>query len=417
MDAIQNPSESRANPHYEALERRIGRIGQTLAECLGRVVDAVPGGPHRPQEFATRLGINKDLSSRVFSAARSRDALAVAHMMPGPAPLRQLLRAASRHGVGSDVIREAERAIQEFDSLIRSDAGDRAALDAIIGAWLPSARERFETQGKQAMFRGAACLKGAYADTSLVTFMVHPSSTSRTTIDSVVVGGLIGMRRLRPGARVQYTAALHELPEQTGLRALIQRSPDEPDNGPLLREFCAPPDVEINVHQRGDRMHYVLADHGVGPGSAVDLFLAELYPGNHPRYRAVDDAERRWFYASVEEPAKLLIFDVLVHRDVWRGAEPELAIFDTTISGVSDPNSPSSIERRLELLELIQPLGVGLSSIRAAEIPQYAEMLRALCGRLGWDSDAFRAYRCRMQYPFYGAQVCMLFRPPVAPDA
>jgi hypothetical protein len=66
--------------------------------------------------------------------------------------------------------------------------------------------------------------------------------------------------------------------------------------------------------------------------------------------------------------------------------------------------------------EVIQPLGRGVASCRIREIPRYVEMLRRACSQRGWDAEAFRCYRCRIEYPFYGAQVHMLFerspRPP-----
>ena len=36
-------------------------------------------------------------------------------------------------------------------------------------------------------------------------------------------------------------------------------------------------------------------------------------------------------------------------------------------------------------------------------------MVRYVCGRLGWDPEQLRGYRCAIQHPFYGAQVCMVF--------
>jgi hypothetical protein len=52
---------------------------------------------------------------------------------------------------------------------------------------------------------------------------------------------------------------------------------------------------------------------------------------------------------------------------------------------------------------------------RASEVRDYLEILRHVFGKLGLDDREFRGYRCKVQYPIYGAQLCMAFSPPVKP--
>lgn len=56
--------------------------------------------------------------------------------------------------------------------------------------------------------------------------------------------------------------------------------------------------------------------------------------------------------------------------------------------------------------------GRGIDRFRCEEIPRYPELLASMLERLGQDGRRFRAYRCRIAYPFYGSQACMLFTPP-----
>ena len=398
---------------HDDLQNKIVVIGRNLADTIRRVLDEIPGAPYRPQELARALGINKDLSSRALSACRKQDPFAAAHLMPGPEPLRQLLRAAARKGVDQAIIKSADEAVRAFDLLIRTDAGDRAGLDAIIGAWLPDARERFEMTAKQNMFKGAANLKGLFTETALITFMVYPArAAANTHCDTALLAGLLGLRRLRPGAVFQYSSVLHEA-EHT--HATLNGERVEPARGPLLREFCAPESLQIDTRIEGDRVHYTLADNGVGPKSAVDLWLAEFYAQNHPRWHRPGPGERRFFYATVEQPARTLIFDLLVHEDVWPRCDPELRIYDTVVNGVADVNDPTRDIDRLDLAESVQPLGQGTSRFRATEVPNYLDLLNYVCRKVGWDGERFRAYRCRIHYPFYGSQTCMVFDPPPAP--
>ncbi len=74
-------------------------------------------------------------------------------MMPGPEPLRKLAHAAARKGVSRELVADLEKAVEQFDQLIRTEGGDRIGFDAILAAWLPEARAEFELRRKQAAFR------------------------------------------------------------------------------------------------------------------------------------------------------------------------------------------------------------------------------------------------------------------------
>ena len=57
----------------------------------------------------------------------------------------------------------------------------------------------------------------------------------------------------------------------------------------------------------------------------------------------------------------------------------------------------------------------GIAKFRSTEIPRYAERLRHVCSKLDWNGDAFRTYRCKIDYPIYGSPVAMAFNPPALP--
>src|SRR5262245_56757211 len=78
------------------IHNRIIHVGRDLARTFNGVLDCIPGAPHRPQKLARSLGVNTVLTSRLLRAAQQRDPMAVAHMIPGPEPLRRLLKAAER---------------------------------------------------------------------------------------------------------------------------------------------------------------------------------------------------------------------------------------------------------------------------------------------------------------------------------
>ena len=62
--------------------------------------------------------------------------------------------------------------------------------------------------------------------------------------------------------------------------------------------------------------------------------------------------------------------------------------------------------------ETIQYLGAQSARFRTAEVGCYNDMVRSVCSKLDWDSERFRGFRCRVEYPIFGAQVSMIFKPP-----
>jgi hypothetical protein len=401
-------------PQKPNIESRIGLVGQRLAETFRIVIDALPGGPYRPQDLARALAIKKDLSSRVLRASRNKDPVAVVHMMPGPAPLRQLLRAAKEKGLDLEIVRDAEEAVRQFDLLIHHEAGNRTSLDAIITTCLPDAREKFELFNKQAVYRGMAQLKGVVADVTLNTGLLHPAQDDEG-LDGVWILGSIGLRRIRPTAVVHYCS--HRLPEGASDIHPLTLDRDEVTglHGLLLDQFCSRPLPALDAHERGSTVHYTLGGNAVGPPSAVDLFFAELTPHCMPRYRDVNNPKRHGPASEVTTPTKTLIYDLLIHEEVYPGPDPELLIYDTAVNGVADMNDVTREIDRLDLKEAIEPLGMGTAVFRTAEVGNYVEMLRHVCAKLGWDEREFRGYRCRVQYPVYGAQYSMAFTPPEKP--
>jgi hypothetical protein len=399
-----------------ALETRIAAVGEVLAHTLAGVIDALPGGPLGSAELARILALDKVLTSRVVKAARTKDPLAVLYVIPGPEPLRRLLRAASKRNISANLIDAAAGAVEQFDTLIRREAGDRSALNAMISAWLPEVRAEFELRRKQTAFRAMSELKGAAVNINLATVLLHPSEDGEH-LDVVWLFGLLGLRRLRPGSRVKF-ATRRVAQEPTPRRpSTLTGEPVAGLEGLRLDEFCSVPAAELDVHQVGEIVHYTLADNGFGPRSATDLVFAEVNRAELARYVPRQERRKRHLFAEVMTPSKVLLFDALLCEDVLCGAEPGLFIYDTAFDGIADVNDPARNIDRMNLCESIQPLGSGISKFRTAEVPRYAELLRYVCAKLDWDGRQFRGYRCRIDYPIYGTQVSMAFDAPAGPDA
>ena len=398
--------------HASSLETEITRTGADLYRGLSRVLAAIPNAPRGPINLARSVGVDKVLASRVLKAVRSPDPMSVVYLMPGPDPIRRLLRGAARRGVDEGVIQQATDAVDRFADLIRNRIGDRSTLDTIVSAWVPEARREFELRRKQSMFKAMSQLKGAEARAIVAAALVHPSRDS-SRLDIVWVNALVGVRRLRPGAGVKLATRRISPEHESRKPQTLSGEVIESFAAGMLPEFCSTPLPQLEVHQVGDATHYSLSDRGIDPRNGADLVFAEVNLSEMRRAVPRGSNRKGYLFAEVSLPAVRLQFDVFVHDDVYPGSDPRLLIYDTAIDGVADVNDPARDIDRLELQESIDSLGRSFTAARSKDLPRYPELLRLVTARMQWDPAKFRAFRCAIEYPLYGTQVVMAFDPPV----
>lgn len=413
-DSAPNASREISPAEDAPLEVVISRTGEGLLESLSGVLESIPGDPQGPQALATRLGVDKVLTSRLLKALRATDPLSVVNRAPGPEPLRRVLDAAEGLGVDAARIQAARGAVDRFERLIREEIGDRSSLDSILAAWVPEARREFELRRKQAASKAMSQLKGVLADVLFATVFLAPSADDPEMIDVVWINGLQGVRRLVPGAAIKF-ATRRVGQNASGVSGRTPRTlegePIEHVDGLLLPEFCSAPTPKLDVHRAGEVVHYTLAGDRFGPGSGVDVVMgevnrAELRKGARPGGR------KMYVFAEVSQPARVLHFDAFLHTSLWPGPNPTLHLYDTAMEGVADPNDAARDIDRLDTLESLTPMPRGVEGARTSDVRRYTELLRDVCARMGWSTNAFTGARCRIDYPIYGAQATITFDPP-----
>lgn len=382
---------------------QVARTGIELQSLLGSVLASIAPEQVRPLWLVNTLGLNKDLASRLVNALACSDPVAVVHSLPGPVPLRQFVDAAGRSGASPERVTLARAAVDRFDALMREHFDERGELDALLGASLREARRKAESTAKQAMYRGSVGLKGVSCETSFVAFLIAPSKEAPGWCDTAMVGGMLGLRRHRPDSIVEYTSVLAE---QDHRRVPLF----EGNESGLIPEFCHPTDPPIETTGDGERVRYLLGGKGVGRQAAVNIVLGEFYPKNHPQQPVPDRPSERWVYATIEQPSRRLVLDVLLHESVWPSVLPQLRIYDTCIHGTCDPASPRAERQQLMLAESIDMLGTGVQRARHTHIPRHTDLLRKVADSRGWSPEAFRVHRCEIMYPVYGSQVCVVYR-------
>lgn len=405
--------ESKKTDTSQPLEKRLSVAAERVRHAMGSVVELMPVRVKRPAEFQRVLKLDRSLSSRLLRALELDDPLAALYRMPGPQGLRLVLKAARKAVTDNPgPIARAEDALADLENLVTAEVGDWKALEAALCGWVPEAREQFELVNRQAAFRAMSNIRGVVADAMVSVTLIHPSSDDADWLDRAGITGICRMRRLRPGTPMGFLHGSSIAPPPGTRRLSLDGEPIDARHGaPLLEQFSSSPTPDFDVRVEGDTVHYLLKGNGVGVGSLADLYFADVMRSRYPVHRAV--APRLATPGAViDVPAKSLIVDVLVHQGIWPGVEPELRMYDTAIRGIANPVDPARDMDRIDVLGTIQYLGTQSARFRAAEVACYSDMVRSVCQKLDWNSERFRGYRCRIEYPVYGMQVSMIFRPP-----
>lgn len=398
---------------------RLSAIGRDLESAFSALLQNLPERHEGPTKLAKELRIDRILAQRLLAALNKKDPLATTHAMPGPGPLERVITAAKKHGASPESVRASAQAVRDFEQLIKHHGGDRTGLDAIIAASLPEVRENYETVAKQWMYRGARQLKGIDAEVQAHTYLLHPGSDTDRH-DSVAIRSYLGLRRVRPGANLKIgflSEVSTPLPGHTP-PLTINAHPIADLNDLLLHQYCSKRPIKLSLRASGNDAHYLLDwQDSVGNTSARDVVFAELRQNLYRRFLARDDQRTRTgIVDGLVIPAKVFYCDMLLHKDVYPDADPALNILELGEQGYAEVNDESRQVDILDVQEYIAPLGNGINNFRAADIPNYIELLNHVCEIRGWNPDHFRGYRARIQFPIYGSQIQIAFNLPDKDD-
>lgn len=370
-----------------------------LQDLRGALIDlyaSVGADPASPQQASRRFTINKNLTWKVSRIVSAEDALAAIQHIPGPAGIDILLNSFQQSGATETAVHAVRSALRAFDEVVVRHAGDRAELDLILDSMGLSGELGLATS-REAAFRGNSGIWGVQARARTTLGVVAPSKTDPDIVDVALVGGFVGIRRLRPNVRWRlfrfqaYTADGSPLP-RPGVEPI---DPAEQPDSHLFREFCSSNTPPMESLRNAEFRDYFLPSGPVGNTGAFDCFFGEIYRG-HPRYTSPSDAHGE-FSSSVSLPTETLIFDLLVHRDVQVPA-PQVVVYARPDGG---PDTPST--RDAQIILPIQERCVELAgrppATALAIAPRYAELTHAVTARLGFGLSDFRGYRLTLKHP------------------
>ena len=401
--------------------QQVDRVGNSLAESFTALLGSLTGRQKGPQALGEYLGITTVTASRLLRAVDLTDPVAVVQQIPGTVPLRRIIEAAAQRGAPEDRRATAERAVAAFEELIREHAGHRSGLSAMLTDWLPQGRREFEIRRRQAAYKAISELKGVSSELDLSTIVLHPSR-EEGRVDLLSIQGIFGLDRIRPDAVVHLGTMrrtnAHRVKEPLQESDGAPRGPLTLDGDPSvdglhsvrLDQFCSASPAPLETRVIGEDVQYTLGQTGFGPRSTVDLVIAEVNPGELLDEDHLRGANPPYFFHIPAAPTRSMVFDVLVHEEVYPGLAGELIVFDTGHRGPASPHQTERDVDRMRVSETLEDLGASPARRRLSGFPGYGELLEHAFDKLGWDPTRFRGFRVQVSYPLHGTQTCILLR-------
>ncbi|MBL8887072.1 MAG: hypothetical protein JNK16_10445 [Phycisphaerales bacterium] len=399
---IQTPRLQR--PVRSADEVR--EIGSELRASLRRLIEVIPDGPHSPSRVARQLGMNRVIASKLLNALSREDVNETLQQIPGPESLRGMTRAAAALGVPRAALESANRAIESFARLIRDDFGTRGALHAAISPQGAQVRQKVELASRYQIFQGIRELLGVEADACLTCMILAPSPDDPQAISNTSIHGAIGMRRLRPDINLHLNfGPPRRAPEDN--RQLMKAPVDLSD---LYMHDAAPTETRVS----GGQLVHRLLQENVGRHASMDMLLVDHDTRGSRRY-ATPERPKGGGVTFADLPSRVMIFDVLLHDDVFPGSQPELLVYNPGAQGPASPMDRSRDVDRVSVPERVESLEKAAGRFEVPEVPRYGEMIERVCGAYALRPGSLRLYRLRMAYPVHCFQFVMAFEAPAAP--
>jgi hypothetical protein len=420
LATVRSQNDQARIPARDAgFQDQVGPVLQQLRTSISAIIEAIPGGDPiaRPIDLQRALGLRSTLAWQIHKLGSSTNPVTEGPPIPGSEALQRFFRAAASRGVSKRLIETAARAVDQLQAFVKAHAGDRSAFDSMVSGLKQTGSTTVDLQHKRAAFKAQSHIWGVQARISLACALIQPSEEDPLLGDGMTIGGLIDLKRFRPGTRVILTRA-YAADTDGQVRHSPTRLPIDPagltaQGIPLMTDFSSKPAPRIHVIS-GVPGEVTLEIEGdaIGNESRLTCLTGNLFRNALSRYRDEHNTSEA-VVAGVRVPSEVLIHDILVHEDMYGVAlSPGVSVY-SNIGGES--KSQHKEVDRLPLRETVSYLGRGPSALATPEVPRYTEMIEYALRRFGWDGRRFLAYRCRVDYPVMPSSVELQFDLPERP--
>jgi len=392
---------------------------RALRDSLRSLYASVGADPLRPQDVSRRFKLNKNLTWKIAKVLQTQDPLEAVPLVPGGEGLGILLAAMEAAGASASALADVRARMADFDRMIATHVGDRGTLELLMDGITRTGRP-LELSRKLA-FRGNSGVWGIQARVRSMTQFLAPSVRDPAMLDFAIVAGWHDIRRLRSAQGWPVFRFLKQGREGTELTAPRVIEPVEPPSAPdepylMMRSFCSPPDAAVRTVRNESTVQHELADGPIGQKGAMTLVFGLIERAAHSRYAEQADGEAEWgeMSALVTMPTEHLMIDLLVHRDLMDGFEPEAVVYGRPFGALSLDHATRE-HYRLPIEGTLVRLDPARGGMASDLVPDEDRIVRAVAGRAGWRLEDFTAFRVQVQYPPMPSTVVIRYVLPRAP--
>lgn len=396
---VANPARVKELP--PPFEAHVREVVHRIRGAFAEVLVAVGADATRPQAVSRQLNLASGLTWKICRLIGAENSFAVIPLIPRRAGLNILIDAFARAEAPPDLIRQVQRAVEEFEHMVKLHSGDRETLEMMLGNLTDAGQQERDESHRRLAFRGNSAMWGVQARLQLCTNFIAPG-TDPNMVDLAWLSGLVDFRRLKREATWAMAAARKTIDDGSemplGEIRALDPAFDGPDKAPLMGEFCSKPLPEIRIdHGRDLVTRYELVEGPVGNTAAATCIVG-LYGRNFVRRRRGQADTIGEHYARLYTPVEVLVHDLFVHRELTHALSPTVALYSQLPSVATYP--AAGRDRGLfDVSEPVIPLGGCPPDIVTAELPAYTRMVRDVFERLGWTAGDFYGFRFRLRYP------------------
>ena len=386
------------------------QLARRLTGELRALVGLLPEPERGASAMARALGIDRVTCQRIVGAvARVEAGPQTLVQLPGIQGLRQFTQAMRKRSgsrAHAEQLAAADAAIDRFESLLRELGGSQRQLraritaDGIVG---PPLAPPDHDSAREALFNAAAAVTGRSTQTLIDIRIARPAPADPGLTEGLRVRGYLG-----------HAFADEALPLEMFGSAPLQARTSGPaflplDTGadtPLLAEFCSRPLPRMMTRSAGDRVFQLIEPDPEAPHAPMDIVTAHraAQPDIHPAAMRPAIGE---MWTLITFPARRLVYDVFLHRDIARRCIPSMEVhlrgYDTHPLGARRWSTRFPGAQRLEVLSH------GIEQADTPTFDRHQGLLAHAFARAGWDPSEFVGFRSEVFCPVWRAGYCMVF--------
>lgn len=382
---------------------------ERLAIEVTRLLGAVDP-PHRNAFALARfLKVDRTACQRLLSAVSTVDETTLVNA-PGAKALSGLIEAIRRRGVDASVVEGLEQAVAGMAAVFSAMGGHQRGfaqrvylsqqLGRVGGSVAPAADA---DEAPQRLFEAARELTGRWSDTQTQIAVIRPSATHERACDVARARGLIGHVQRGGGAQAVPLVFTHLFGTTDAERMRYRELRERADGSAptfMLDEYCSPIWRVSSFVEADTLIQTVTAEEGAAgiPGDWI-MGSSSIGAASDPRF---DNPPLQEVWAAVEYPARCMVMDVYLHRDLARSCTSGA---DAHTLRLNDPSSLRQTHRRW-MTRIGEPLplslmGTGVAGADCRAYPRQRALTESLFGAAGWDPDEFVGFRLECRFPLW----------------